>query len=248
MNKKIELILKETEDTMSAHAVLYFFRLSNICIEAKPIALLSTTVHVGAVEANLENVAGIEIPNKKQYAIYPKKENFFVPILKGIKEEHPEFKMEVKENETTPVLTDEEMKMLGLTKEDFEEPVKNYLLFTVPDVDEERRDAYTDMTEALYDVAIAKLQEEKLSFLAKTKKYLFAESEEGIEEINNEIDKVYENNKKECDKNKEKKLNEIEEAYQLYLAEKLKEQEVASGNEDSSAGGNSFRMDMQDED
>lgn len=248
MNKKIELILKESEDTMSAHAVLYFFRLSNICIEAKPIALLSTTVRVGAVEANIENVADIDIPNKKQYAIYPKKENFFVPVLKGIQGEHPEFKMEVKENEMAPMLTDEEMKMLGLTDEDIEEPMKNYLLFTVPDVDEDRRDAYTNMTHALYEVAIAKLKEEKVAFLAKTKKYLFAASEEEIEEVNDQIDKVYDSNKKECDKHKEKKLSEIEKAYQLYLAEKTKEQEAASEEEDASAGGNLFSMNMQDED
>lgn len=156
--------------------------------------------------------------------------------------------MEVKENETIPMLTDEEKKMLGLTDEDIEEPVKNYLLFTVPDVDEDRRDAYTNMTNALYEVAIAKLKEEKAAFLVKTKKYLFAESEEEIEEINDKIDKIYDANKKECDKYKEKKLNEIEEAYQLYLAEKTKEQEAASENENSSAGGNMFSMNMQDED
>lgn len=156
--------------------------------------------------------------------------------------------MEVKENETIPMLTDEEKKMLGLTDEDIEELVKNYLLFTVPDVDENRRDAYTNMTNALYEVAIAKLKEEKAAFLVKTKKYLFAESEEEIEEINDKIDKIYDANKKECDKYKEKKLNEVEEAYQLYLAEKTKEQEAASENENSSAGGNMFSMNMQDED
>lgn len=247
MIKRIQLILKETEDTMSAHSVLYFFRISNICIDAKPIALLSTTVYVGAIESNLENVADIDIPNKKQYAIYPKKEDLFAPILRGIKEEHPEFKVEVKENETTPVLTDEEMKMLGLTNDDFEEPVKNYLLFTVPDVDKNRRDAYNNMTNALYEVAVTKLREEKSAFLVKVQKYLLACSGEDIEEVNNEIDKVYEKYLKECDNNKEKKLNEIEEAYQLYLAKKAEEEELKSKNEDSSSADNLFKMNMQDD-
>lgn len=248
MNKKIEMILKETEDIMSAHSVLYYFRLSNICIEAKPIALLSSTIYIGAIDANLENVADIDIPNKKQYAIYPKKEEFTLPIIKGIKEEHPEFEVSIKEQETPETLTEEEMKQLGLTEDDFEDPVKNYLLFTVPEVDEDRRDSYVDLTNSLYDVAIVKLQEEKMSFFSKIKKYMFAESEEEIEEINNRIENVYNNNKNDCDKNKEKKLNEIEEAYQLYLAEKAKKEQDALEKESEASSDNLFSINMKDED
>jgi ribosome recycling factor len=96
-NKTINEIFDETKQKMNGHTMLFYFHLSNLCITADPMALLSATVKIEGQDLNLEDVASVSIPNDKQFSVLPKDKDYLVPITKAIKLEHPEFKLEEKE-------------------------------------------------------------------------------------------------------------------------------------------------------
>ncbi len=242
MRPKIEFLLNETNEAMCAYSALYMFRLSNISIEAKAIALISTSVTIGGNSCGLEVVSTINIPNKNQYAIYPKNEEYIMPIINGVRDEHPEYSVSLENLEQEESLTQEELDELGIKREDIQEPVDHYLLFTIPDVDEARRDSYVEMTNTLFDVAIVSLNEEKQQFLAKSGKWLFGADDSELEEMNSAIDSALTTNKESCESLRDKKLEEIEQAYQLYLDNKSEKEsdEVAKSNEKAAY---SMRMD-----
>ena len=93
-NKSINELFDETKQKMNGHTMLYYFHLSNLCITADPMALLSSTVKIDGQDLNLEDVANVAIPNDKQFAIMPKDAEYLLPITKAIKLEHPEFELE----------------------------------------------------------------------------------------------------------------------------------------------------------
>ena len=71
-NKTINELFDETKQKMNGHAMLFYFHLSNLCITADPMALLSATIKIEGKELNLEEVASVAIPNDKQFAITAK--------------------------------------------------------------------------------------------------------------------------------------------------------------------------------
>ena len=93
-NKSINELFDETKQKMNGHTMLYYFHLSNLCVTADPMALLSSTVKIDNKDFNLEDVATVSIPNDKQFAVLPKDKEYLAPIIKAIKLEHPEFEIE----------------------------------------------------------------------------------------------------------------------------------------------------------
>lgn len=235
MRRKVEFLLNESSEAMNAYSTLYMFRLSNISVEAKAIALISTSVKIGGNSCGLEIVSTINIPNKNQYAIYPKSKEYFMPIINGVSEEHPEYSVSLENLEQEESLTQEELDELGIKREDIQEPIDRYLLFTIPDVDESRRDSYVEMTNTLFDVTIVKLNEEKQQFLAKSGRWLFGADDDELEEMNSAIDNAFNTNKESCESLRDKKLEEIEQAYQQYLDNKseLESDEEEKPNENA---------------
>ena len=80
--KTINELFDETKQKMNGHTMLFYFHLSNLCITADPMALLSATVKIENQELNLEDVASVSIPNDKQFAVLPKEHDYLLPILR----------------------------------------------------------------------------------------------------------------------------------------------------------------------
>ena len=45
-NKTINELFDETKQKMNGHTMLFYFHLSNLCIKADPMALLSATIKI----------------------------------------------------------------------------------------------------------------------------------------------------------------------------------------------------------
>ena len=139
MKKKIQQLLGEAKGKMNGYVALLAFRYSNLCVKADAMSLLPVTVKVDGEELNIESVADVGSPKEDVLAVVPKDPVYLYEIGKGVMEAHPEFKMDILQNEKSD---DEEDKSLT---------------FTMPEVDKNRRDILNNGVEGLFNQCKAKV-------------------------------------------------------------------------------------------
>lgn len=203
MNNYIALEINEFQKKLNGYNMLFNYRMTNLCVKAEPTALMPVTVLVAGTEYNLEEVADLLKPDDFSFDVYPKNQNNLQPIIDGIFDMHPEFKMELK--------TDKAETEGG---ED-----KHHVLYTMPPVNKDRRDLLNDLTKTFHkecqanqDAAYAELQVRLVEPYTKMPPTEADEARQGFENVFNK-------SKEMCDKLLQAKLDEIEEGYQRYLSE-----------------------------
>ena len=228
--KKVTDLFEEAKMKMNGYAMLLNFHLANLCIKADPMALLSASIEIDGQSLNLEEVATLNLPNEKQFAITPKDPEYLFPICKAIKLEHPEFEMEEK-NELNEITNEEE----------------TVIYYTMPIVNEDRREVCMDYIKMRYEAITAKMDVVFSTHTSKIVAKMIGSSAEQIESIKEKLQEIYEWHTNLCKKFREDKEKEVEEAYQEYLktvAEQTKEaeeQEAAQGKDTM------FSINMNDE-
>ena len=234
MRKSIEALISEMKSKMSGYAVMLQYRYMNLCVKAEPAALLSFTVTDDeGEETNLEEVASAGLANDYQFEIYPNDPKMVFAICKGIKEAHPEFKIDTR------------------TEESDEEPEENQVVIvcTMPEVNKDRHDLLIEGVDTLYDQCKAKLDANHATYKTRLTAKLVGSSEDDIQEAEDELEKVYKTHDDICLEYKEEKVKEIEEAYQRYLDEQKKKQDAA--DERAAARGENaktqYRVDQSEE-
>lgn len=215
---------------MNGYAMLYYFHLSNLCIKADPMALLSATVEIDDNEYNLEDVATVNIPDEKVFAVTPKEPDFLFPIGKAIKLEHPEFEMEEKTEKN--IFTDKE---------------ETVIYYTMPTVNEDRRDVCMDYIKVRYDAITAKIDVAHSTHTAKITAKMVGASEENINAAKEKIQEIYDWHMNMCKQFREDKEKEVEEAYQEYLKASAEQAQQAKEQEEAQGKDTIFRMNMKDE-
>ena len=202
MNNYIALEINEFQKKLNGYNMLFNYRMTNLCVKAEPTALMPVTVLVAGTEYNLEEVADLLKPDDFSFDVYPKNQNNLQPIIDGIFDMHPEFKMELK--------TDKAETEGG---ED-----KHHVLYTMPPVNKDRRDLLNDLTKTFHkecqanlDAAYAELQVRLVEPYTKMPPTEADEARQGVENVFNKSEEM-------CDKLLQAKLDEIEEGYQRYLA------------------------------
>ena len=234
MRKSIEALISEMKSKMSGYAVMLQYRYMNLCVKAEPAALLSFTVTDDeGEETNLEEVASAGLANDYQLEIYPNDPKMVFAICKGIKEAHPEFKIDTR------------------TEESDEESEENQVVIvcTMPEVNKDRHDLLIEGVDTLYDQCKAKLDANHAAYKTRLTAKLVGSSEDDIQEAEDELEKVYKTHDDICLEYKEEKVKEIEEAYQRYLDEQKKKQDAA--DERAAARGENaktqYRVDQSEE-
>ena len=234
MRKSIEALISEMKSKMSGYAVMLQYRYMNLCVKAEPAALLSFTVTDDeGEETNLEEVASAGLANDYQFEIYPNDPKMVFAICKGIKEAHPEFKIDTR------------------TEESDEESEENQVVIvcTMPEVKKDRHDLLIEGVDTLYDQCKAKLDANHATYKTRLTAKLVGSSEDDIQEAEDELEKVYKTHDDICLEYKEEKVKEIEEAYQRYLDEQKKKQDAA--DERAAARGENaktqYRVDQSEE-
>ena len=229
-DKNINELFEEIKGKLNGFAMLYYFHLCNLCIKADPMALLSATVELNGTELNLEDVADAALADDYTFAITPRSAEYIFPICKSIKLEHPEFKMDEKK-EPNP-LTDEE---------------ETVIYYTMPEVNEDRRDVCMDYIKARYEFASAKMEVAYTTGSAKIVAKMAGASEESIEKVKEELQNVYNQHKDMCDKFRDDKIKEVEEGYQRYLDAQSEQDKQKAETQAAEGKSSVFSMNMNED-
>ena len=227
-NKTINELFDETKQKMNGHAMLFYFHLSNLCITADPMALLSATIKIEGKELNLEDVATVSIPNDKQFAVLPKDKEYLAPIIKAIKLEHPEFEIEEKTEK------DE------ITGED-----NVVIYYTMPAMKKERHDVCMEYIKAQFDVTNTKLEAIFSQGSAKVALKMANASEENMQLAKDKLQEIYDWHMGTVKKLKEDKEKEVEEAYQAFQTGEQEESKATEEKQAAEGVDQVFSMDMK---
>ena len=226
-NKTINEIFDETKQKMNGHTMLFYFHLSNLCIKADPMALLSATIKIEDKDLNLEDVASVSIPNDNQFAVRAKDTEYIMPITKGIKLEHPEFKLEEKTEK------DE------ITGEDYV-----VIYYTMPEMNEERHNVCLEYIKANFDATSAKLEAIFSQGSAKVALKMKGASEENIKLAKDTLQEIYDWHTDTLKKLKEDKEKEVEEAYQAFQTGEQEENKATEEKQAAEGVDQVFSMKM----
>jgi ribosome recycling factor len=226
-NKTINEIFDETKQKMNGHTMLFYFHLSNLCITADPMALLSATVKIEGQDLNLEDVASVSIPNDKQFAVLPKDKDYLAPITKAIKLEHPEFKLEEKT---------EKDEITG------EENIVMY--YTMPEMNQERHDICMELIKTDFDATNTKLEAIFSQGSAKVALKMANASEENMQLAKDKLQEIYDWHTDTLKKLKEEKEKEVEEAFQAYQTGEQEESKATEEKQAAEGIDQVFSMDM----
>ena len=228
--KTVHNLLDDAKQKMNGFVMLYYFHLTNLCIEADPMALLSATIVIDGQEMNLEDVADVSLPNNKQFGVTPKDPEYLYPICKAIKLEHPEFKMEEKIEEDP------------ITKEE-----QTVIYYTMPVVNEDRRDVCMDYIKMRFEATNTKLEAILAQTTAKVTAKMMGANTENINAAKEKLEEIHEWHSNMVSKIRKDKEKEVEEAYQEYLKTATEQAKQAEEKEAAQGEDTLFSMNMNDE-
>lgn len=206
MKRSISNQYDQLQEKLKGYVAMMNFRYINLCIKADPVSLIPVKVNVEGTEKNLEQVAMTAKKDDYRFWIVPKYDEDKDSICKGIAKVHPEFKQK-----------EDTLKIEGIS-EDGEAYDVHYIELTMPDVDDNRYNALKDAVDVVYqecktlmEAAVSKAKAE-IAFLS------VGETKEDIDGINKAVDNLNEKCEKQRDKLRDKKLQDIEDAYKKWLS------------------------------
>lgn len=194
------------EGRLYGYCALLGYRYMNICVKPEPVALLSTSVIIDNNPYELEKVVKVAKPDDTCLQIIPMDQALIPNILQAILLEHPEFKLDLVDNQSAK-------------KESDDKPAPKMIVLTVPPVDKDRKDAMLDLVDALYEDCDKRM---KVDYnVAATKAGIVAISfpKETQDETKMAFEDSYNNFVEQAKKYKENKVKEIEDAYARYCEE-----------------------------
>jgi ribosome recycling factor len=203
-------ILDDARGKLSAYAALLNYRFANLCVKAAPESLLPVMVVVGEETQNIENVAKVRLTPERedQFEIFPLSPDFLMPIVKGIAEVHPEFKID----------------LVGFEGSD--DPDDRIIVATMPVVDDTRHDILTEAVGVLSDTANAQIETTFTLFTARLAARLADADPEELDEAKDQLQQLHDKASDICKQYRADKEKEIEDAYQRFLAEKAEKEAV----------------------
>ena len=199
MNIYVASAIAGLKEKLNAYVSLMNYRFINLCVKAEVGSLLPVTVTADK-EYNLEDVAQIATPDEYQLDVYPKMTDYLQPIIDGIFDVHPEFKLEIQQVEYS------------------DDPKDKHLVYTMPEVNKDRYDLLTNTAKVFYEECNLEIDKECALHTASLPELAGKMPVEDLDEIKEVLEHTI---NEYHDKTKElyqEKLIEIEEAYQRYLA------------------------------
>ena len=246
MNTLLYTQLSDVSQQMNGYTVLLGFKYSNLCIKSDVAALMPVVIDDDGMSYDIEEVADVAIANEYQMIVYPKYPELLHKIIAGIAEAHPEFKLTIKQGKLSRV--DHKNKDYDEPEEDNENSQQNmqvsaeefnkipdasadaapesvFLLYTMPDVDKDRRDLLTTTVKSLHAECMLRLD----AVCARNSEVLVTMiNSANIEDANtvkDDLERMYKEFKNRADSLRDEKLSEIDEAYARYNLKKNKPKE-----------------------
>ena len=200
MRPIINTVIEDSKSRLNGYVMLLNFKYNNLCVKAEGAALLGVDVRVDGTVMDLEKTATVMQPRDDQFLVIPNDPYLVEPIIKGIFEMHPEFKMEMK-----------------FLDEDIKDPSTRHMLYTMPEVNKDRRDLLVQAVDSLYDETKVQLEltanKDRINLIND----LQGLPAEEIEEVEEAMDDAYNQYKDMAGKIHEEKVKEIEDGYGRYL-------------------------------
>ena len=221
MKRNVIQLLGEAKAKMNGYVGLLTLRYANLCVKAEAASLLPVTIVVDNEEMNIEQLAEVGIPKEDVLAVVPKNRDLLFDIGKGVMTAHPEFKMDIVQNENND---DEEDK---------------YLTFTMPEVNKDRHDLLESGVDGLHDQCKTKIDAVMEQYTARLVQEMAGATPEIIDEVKEQLEELYDFYDKTLEQMTSEKKKEIEEAYQRYVAtqdERTQQQQEMDAAHSSSAG------------
>ena len=208
MNNMIISQIDEAQKRMSGYIALLNYRFKNLCVKADIAALLPVSVYANGEELNIEDVANVNMPDEYQLGVYPKEVEDLQPIIQGIYEAHPEFKMEI------------------MSTDDSEDEASKYVLYTMPEVDENRRDLLMNGVKGLHEECKARINAVYGKYQARFAELSVKVSAQDTDDANKALDDVYGKCIDMTDELLIHKQQEIEEGYEKYVKDQELKKEM----------------------
>jgi hypothetical protein len=237
MKRAILNELSKLSESQKGFVAALHYRYLNLCIKAEEASLLPVQVVVENEVKNLEDVAYAGKKDDDDYSLYvaPKFMDDLTPLSEAVLRSHPEFQQTIIKEK------------VDLGGDDGEQEI-SYLKFTMPEVDDDRYDVLKQGVDTFYDKCKVEMMAAKTEAEAKFAILGTDEKPEDMDELKksaDEIDKMWTEKRDELH---DEKLQEIEDAHNLWLAgkkeEKDKQQETEAAHNIDAA--RSFKLN-QDE-
>ena len=208
MNNMIISQIDEAQKRMSGYIALLNYRFKNLCVKADIAALLPVSVYANGEELNIEDVANVNMPDEYQLGVYPKEVEDLQPIIQGIYEAHPEFKMEI------------------MSTDDSEDEASKYVLYTMPEVDKNRRDFLMTGVKGLYEESRARIEAVYAKYQARFAEMLVNASVQDANDANKALEDAYDRCSDMTEQLLKQKQQEIEDGYEKYIEDQEQKKEM----------------------
>lgn len=233
MKRRIKNTIEEAKSKLGGYVALYSYHLMNLVIKADPVALLGVNVMTEEGDSIIEGVADVLKPDDYHFYVVPKEQENLVAIGKGILETHPEMKQEVRR---ISELINEEP---GVEEDETE----NYILLSMPEVDDDRYKVLKDGVESYSELVKTKTETVYDFYKLKVEEMVMASSQEEKDEAKAALEELSDMSSKTIEEFKQRKLTEIEEAYKKYL--EAEEEKQTQQEKEEKAHGKSAGMSMK---
>ena len=238
MKKAVYREFDQYGEELSGHCARFAYRLMNFCVKAEEVALLPVEALIDGDLVKLDDCSIVGKKDDYTFMIIPNFAEDMEAIAQGVMMEHPEFKQSMEEMTLDTV--DEEGQSIK----------KNihYLLLKMPEVDDDRYKVLKDGVELVYNDCKAAMELASTKGEANIAPLLVGETEEDIEKLKKVRDKVNTEWTDHREKLYQDKLQEIEDAHNMWMADRVEEtldhiEEQEAHNEEA---GFSMRMIPED--
>ena len=215
MKQNISNLLEEYQGKLSGYVAMLSYQLVNLCIKADPVTLLGVTIPVEGSNRNIEDVALIGAGDDKfSIHVYPKDASHLMLVGKGIADEHPEFKQELR----------------SLTLKNGTE--LRYLKLTMPEVNENRKKVIETELSTLHDACTAALNFNKTLYAGRLSLLTVGLKDDEIDQAKQQFDQTTDQHSKACQDVTDAKQKEIDDAYAAFTeAEQQRQQQQSDKND-----------------
>lgn len=207
MKRTVEITLSEFQNRLMGHVSNMSYLLCNLCVQADPTSLLGAEFLFDGDYKRIEDIAHVMTNEqeelKDQMDVLPKNPVYITPLIEGIMEVHPEFKITLETFE-------------GVSEEAKDDAENKFLRLQMPEVDKNRRDVLLTAIDALKDECQARMDAEKVKVKALLAPKLLGSPKEAVEEANGKTDEICAFLKGMEEQLVEEKKKEVEDAFERY--------------------------------
>ena len=222
MKRSIISQYDQLKGRLEGYVAMLYFRYMNLCTKAEEASLLPVKPVIEGEGKNIEEVANVAKDGEYAFKIFPTYEEDLIALAEAITTVHPEFK--------------QERQSMNIELDDGQKVDVQYLLVTMPEVDDERYDVLKQATNALYDACKVQMEAAKSQVEVEIAILSADEKAEDIDKVKDAIKELNKTWTEKRDQLHDDKLKEIEDAHTKYLqnqtaaAQKRQEDEMAAGN------------------